>query len=403
ELVPPIKLVEAMALGLPAVVPDLPVFRAEAQEGQTALFFTPGDAADLARALAALATDPDHARSLGQAARQHAHGTRDWNAIARAVVQTLPKPEAGAEARADAPTADGRTQAVAAAAALTRQARALSATDLRGAIALAEQAQALDPQPWRAKWLGLRLHEAGETARAAAMLAALPADLPLSRSEAQRIARIINPPAPEPEPDPVALAAAEQARQRAQAVARAAELMQQARALGATDLPGAIALGEQAQALDPQPWRAKWLGLRLHEAGESGRAMVLLAALPADLPLSRSEASRIQQILHPPAPAPEPDPAALAVAEDARRRAEAQARARSLTDAARGLQDSDPLQAARLGEEAHALDPQPWRAKWLAFRLHDAGHLARPAALLQGLPQDLAMSASESSRAQQIL
>jgi glycosyltransferase involved in cell wall biosynthesis len=90
ELVPPIKLVEAMALGLPAVVPDLPVFRAEAQEGQTALFFTPGDAADLARALAALATDPDRARSLGQAARLHAHGTRDWNAIAQAVVQTLP-------------------------------------------------------------------------------------------------------------------------------------------------------------------------------------------------------------------------------------------------------------------------------------------------------------------------
>jgi hypothetical protein len=191
---------------------------------------------------------------------------------------------------------------VATAAALTRQARALCATDLRGAIALVEQAQALDPQTWRAKWLGLRLHEAGETARAAAMLAALPADLPLSRSEAQRIARIINPPAPEPEPDPVALAAAEQARQRTQAVARAAELMQQARALAATDLPGAIALGEQAQALDPQPWRAKWLGLRLHEAGETARAMALLAALPADLPLSRSEASRIQQILHPPAP-----------------------------------------------------------------------------------------------------
>ncbi|MFD2780240.1 glycosyltransferase [Novosphingobium pokkalii] len=108
ELVPPIKLVEAMALGLPAVVPDLPVFRAEAQEGQTALFFTPGDAADLARALAVLATDPDRARRLGQAARQHAHGNREWNAIAQAVVQTLPSRDVDAQ-DADAEMAEPDT------------------------------------------------------------------------------------------------------------------------------------------------------------------------------------------------------------------------------------------------------------------------------------------------------
>jgi glycosyltransferase involved in cell wall biosynthesis len=110
-------------------------------------------------------------------------------------------------------------------------------------------------------------------------------------------------------------------------------------------------------------------------------------------------------------------PALPALSPAALRRAEAQAaskaqqqqrRARvAQADAhaarARALWPADPVAAAAAAQEAHALDPQPWRAKWLAFRLHDAGQLARPAALLQGLPQDLAMSASESSRAQQIL
>ena len=90
ELVPPIKLVEAMALGLPAVVPDLQVFRAEAQEGEAALFFTPGDAQDLARALATLARDPTLARRMGQAARHHARTRRDWQTHAGVIAQTLP-------------------------------------------------------------------------------------------------------------------------------------------------------------------------------------------------------------------------------------------------------------------------------------------------------------------------
>ncbi|MET3472409.1 glycosyltransferase involved in cell wall biosynthesis [Novosphingobium sp. 1529] len=411
ELVPPIKLVEAMALGLPAVVPDLPVFRAEAQEGETALFFTPGDAADLARAIAALARAPAMAHRIGQAARDHATAHRDWASIAQVIAQTLrepepapaPLPEPALPATTDGDAArHAAEQALAQAATWTREARALAATNLPAAIALAEQAQAIDPQPWRAKWLGLRLDEAGETARAIDLLQSLPTDLPLSRSEARRIQQILHPPAPEPAPDPAELAAAQAARERAHAQALARTLTEQAMQLQGRDPLAAARLGEQAYAIDPQPWRAKWLGLRLHEAGETARAIGLLQALPADLPLSRSEARRIQQILHPPAPEPAPDPAELAAAQAARERAQAQALARTLTEEARQIQDSDPLAAARLGERAYAADPQPWRAKWLAFRLYDAGELTRPAALLAGLPADTALSGSESSRAQQI-
>ncbi|MBB3360571.1 MULTISPECIES: glycosyltransferase, partial [unclassified Novosphingobium] len=391
ELIPPIKLVEAMALGLPAVVPDLPVFRAEAQEGETALFFTPGDAADLARAIAALANDPAMTRRIGQAARDHATAHRDWASIAQAVTQTLrepepePLPEPARPATDDADAArHAAEQALAQAATWTREARALAATNLPAAIALAEQAQAIDPQPWRAKWLGLRLHEAGETARAMDLLQTLPADLPLNRSEARRIQQILHPRAPEPAPDPAELAAAQAARERAQAQALARTLTEEARQVQDSDPLAAARLGEQAYAADPQPWRAKWLGLRLHEAGETARAIDMLQTLPADLPLSRSEARRIQQILHPPAPEPAPDPAELAAAQAARERAQAQALARTLTEEARQIQDSDPLGAARLGEQAYAADPQPWRAKWLAFRLYDAGELTRPAALLAG-------------------
>lgn len=91
ELVPPIKLVEAMALGLPVVVPDLPIFREEARENETAMFFTPDDADDLARAIADLAHDPAAAGRLGMAARTHVLATRGWHSHARAVAELLPQ------------------------------------------------------------------------------------------------------------------------------------------------------------------------------------------------------------------------------------------------------------------------------------------------------------------------
>jgi hypothetical protein len=91
ELVPPIKLVEAMALGVVPVVPDLPVFRAEARDGETALFFRADDAASLAAPLPACTT---MARSPAAWAKPRAHalGTRDWAQQAAAIAAHLPVP-----------------------------------------------------------------------------------------------------------------------------------------------------------------------------------------------------------------------------------------------------------------------------------------------------------------------
>lgn len=83
-------------------------------------------------------------------------------------------------------------------------------------------------------------------------------------------------------------------------------------------------------------------------------------------------------------------------------RAQAMARAKILTEQARTLLPDDPAGAAQAAMAAHAADPRPWRAKWLAFRLHDIGQLRQPAALLAGLPADLALSPSEDLRSRQI-
>lgn len=76
KVVPPIKLVEALALGKPVIVPDLPVFRDEAAAG--AIFFAPGDAADLARVLADTLGAPPCLDALGQAGRQQVLARRQW-------------------------------------------------------------------------------------------------------------------------------------------------------------------------------------------------------------------------------------------------------------------------------------------------------------------------------------
>jgi len=51
EVVPPIKLVEALAMGKPVIVPDLPVFRDELGNDPAGWFLRSGDAADLSRAI----------------------------------------------------------------------------------------------------------------------------------------------------------------------------------------------------------------------------------------------------------------------------------------------------------------------------------------------------------------
>jgi len=79
EIVPPIKLVEALAMGKPVIVPDLPVFRDEMGDSSAGWFFRAGDAADLARVLQAALADQDALAQRGALARAHAAEKRRWD------------------------------------------------------------------------------------------------------------------------------------------------------------------------------------------------------------------------------------------------------------------------------------------------------------------------------------
>lgn len=88
RIVPPIKLVEAMAMGKPVVVPDLPVFQDEVGPCRSVRFFKAGDVQDLARVLGeAFQAGPDVLAHDGALARQEAMQRRSW---ADFVVHALP-------------------------------------------------------------------------------------------------------------------------------------------------------------------------------------------------------------------------------------------------------------------------------------------------------------------------
>ena len=65
-----IVLIEAMALGLPCVVSDLPVLREVTDDGRCALLFETNDPEDLAQKIVTLLEDEDLRRDLGQKARK---------------------------------------------------------------------------------------------------------------------------------------------------------------------------------------------------------------------------------------------------------------------------------------------------------------------------------------------
>ena len=87
EIVPPIKLVEALAMGKPVVVPDLPVFRDELGNSEAGWFFRAGDATDLARVIGGALSDPKALKVYGERARAHALSQRCWSDF---VVNVLP-------------------------------------------------------------------------------------------------------------------------------------------------------------------------------------------------------------------------------------------------------------------------------------------------------------------------
>lgn len=80
RIVPPIKLVEAMAKEKCVIVPDLPVFRDELGLGDSGcLFFKSGDFHDLARVLKENIYDAEGLREKGRKARQYVINHRQWN------------------------------------------------------------------------------------------------------------------------------------------------------------------------------------------------------------------------------------------------------------------------------------------------------------------------------------
>lgn len=79
EIIPPIKLVEALAMAKPVIVPDLPVFRDELGENPAGWFFKAGDAVDLARVIEAAFKDSEKLVELGERAREYAITKRCWH------------------------------------------------------------------------------------------------------------------------------------------------------------------------------------------------------------------------------------------------------------------------------------------------------------------------------------
>jgi glycosyltransferase involved in cell wall biosynthesis len=79
RVVPPIKLVEALAIGKPVIVPDLPVFRDELGDDPAGWFFRAGDSADLARVIGVALGDPGVLRTLGARAREYVVSQRCWS------------------------------------------------------------------------------------------------------------------------------------------------------------------------------------------------------------------------------------------------------------------------------------------------------------------------------------
>jgi glycosyltransferase involved in cell wall biosynthesis len=92
EIVPPIKLVEALAMGKPVIVPDLPVFRDEMGESPPGWFFRAGDAADLARVVESALADSGVLRAFSVRARDYAASKRNWRDF---VVKALPAAREG--------------------------------------------------------------------------------------------------------------------------------------------------------------------------------------------------------------------------------------------------------------------------------------------------------------------
>ncbi|MCC6614375.1 MAG: glycosyltransferase [Anaerolineae bacterium] len=85
----PLKLFEYMAVGRAIVASDLPSTREIVEEGETALFFPPGDVDALAAALKRLRDDPALRQHMGTQAQALAFERYTWEARARTILETI--------------------------------------------------------------------------------------------------------------------------------------------------------------------------------------------------------------------------------------------------------------------------------------------------------------------------
>lgn len=89
EIVPPIKLVEALAMGKPVIVPNLPVFRDELGDTPPGWFFEAGNADDLARVIRDALSDNDQLQTIQTQARKYVLDNRCWQDFVSKLVSPL--------------------------------------------------------------------------------------------------------------------------------------------------------------------------------------------------------------------------------------------------------------------------------------------------------------------------
>lgn len=80
--VPPLKLIEALGVGRPVIVSDLPAMTETVEDGISAVVIPPDDATALAAAIIRLASDPDLCTRLTDAGR-HVASSRTWDTLAK--------------------------------------------------------------------------------------------------------------------------------------------------------------------------------------------------------------------------------------------------------------------------------------------------------------------------------
>ncbi len=76
--------------------------------------------------------------------------------------------------------------------------------------------------------------------------------------------------------------------------------------------------------------------------------------------------------------------------------------ANALTALARTLTQSELDMATEVARRAYAIEPRPFRLKWLAFRMHESGALTEAEAMLDALPADMQFSDSEERQASRL-